>query len=364
MNRREFLRTTGGGIVAGTLAGCGGPRAGGWGRRGGQRLSVGQLRAWEAWVYGMFIHFQMGTFVRAPGEWPVGDSPASTYAPDKLDVDQWVSVARDAGMRYAVLTTKHTAGFCLWPSVHTDYTVAHSGNATDVVAKFVDACDKRGVKPGLYYCSSDGHHQFGSQIRPETSRGFVPTFPSPYDDELPPYTTSLYQNFMTAQITELLENYGPIAEMWIDIPGELGRGYRTFLYHYIAGLQPDTVIMMNSGTPESENYNVAYAWPSDLIAIERGGMGPPGVHSSRHRKWRTIEGKEFYVPGEICDPIGAYWFDVAEDHPRPDAELLAQYENAHQIGVNLLLNVPPNKHGYIRDEYVKALNRLCKSAQI
>ncbi len=98
---------------------------------GNQRLSLEQLKKWESLRYGMFIHFGMSTFVH--NELPDGKAPATTYAPDRLNVDQWVSVARDAGMRYIVLTTKHVAGHCLWPSKHTDYTVANSTNKTNVV---------------------------------------------------------------------------------------------------------------------------------------------------------------------------------------------------------------------------------------
>src|SRR5688572_13548930 len=70
-------------------------------QRGRQRLSVERLQQWEALGYGMFIHFGMSTFVGE--DLPDGNTPASTYAPDKLDVDQWIAVARDAGMKYAVL---------------------------------------------------------------------------------------------------------------------------------------------------------------------------------------------------------------------------------------------------------------------
>ena len=91
---------------------------------GSQRLSLAQLRKWESLQYGMFIHFGMSTFLQK--EIPDGTAPLSTYAPDRLDVDQWVSVARDAGMKYVVLTAKHVAGHCLWPSKHTSYTVANS----------------------------------------------------------------------------------------------------------------------------------------------------------------------------------------------------------------------------------------------
>jgi len=311
--------------------------------RGNQRLSLDQLKSWESLGYGMFIHFGMSTFVQ--NELPDGKAPATTYAPDRLDVDQWVSVARDAGMKYIVLTAKHVAGHCLWPSRRTDYTVANSTDRTDVVEKFVAACQKCGVLPGLYYCSWDNHNRFGSKT------------PSDPKGDLPPYTTSLYQGFQTAQITELLTQYGRIAEVWIDIPGVLGRGYRTFLYRYIAELQQETVIMMNSGISDGAEYNVDYAWPSDLIAIER--RLPP---ESGHQKWRTIEGKDYYIPGEVCDPIGKEWFYVDGDNPRSDRELLDQFQACKARGVNLLLDVPPDKHGVIPERFVEALMRLKKNA--
>jgi alpha-L-fucosidase len=200
----------------------------------------------------------MSTFL---GELPDGTAPASTYNPDRLDVDSWVQLAGDAGMKYAVLTAKHVAGHCLWPSAHTDYTVANSGNKTDVVKVFVDSCRKHHIKPGLYYCSWDNHHRFGSATPTDTH------------DIGKAYTTSQYQDFQTKQVTELLTQYGRIAEIWIDIPGVLGRGYRELLYRHIATLEPECFIMMNNGIGDGSNYPVDYAWPSDLIAIER--KNPP-----------------------------------------------------------------------------------------
>ena len=102
-----------------------------------QRLSIEKLRAFEALGYGMFIHYGMSTFLA--NELPDGKDPATAYAPTNLDVGQWISVARDAGMKYAILTTKHVAGHCLWPSKLTDYTVAHIADTTDVVEAFVTA---------------------------------------------------------------------------------------------------------------------------------------------------------------------------------------------------------------------------------
>jgi alpha-L-fucosidase len=332
-----FLRESSAtGRTAKSVPATGGPET------GAQRLSLAKLQAWEALGYGMFTHFGMSTF--AGQELPDGKAPASAYNPDRLDVDQWVQIARDAGMKYVVLTAKHVAGHCLWPSRHTDYTVATSGNKTDVVDALVKACERRGILPGLYYCSWDNHHLFGS-LTPSLTQWEKA------------FTTSLYQDFQTAQVTELLSNYGPIGEIWIDIPGVLGHGYRTFLYRHIAALQPDCVIMMNSGISDGSNYNVSYAWPSDLIAIERSLPPPTG-----HVKWRTIEGKRYYLPGEVCDPIGKEWFYVEGDRPRPDDQLLTLLTETRRRGANLLLDVGPNKHGLISDEYRDALMRLRKNA--
>ena len=355
LSRRDFLaKTAVGGFAAGAgLWGAGRPerdsgsgpvpieQAGG----GSQRLSLGELRAWEGWRYGMFIHFGMSTFVGE--ELPDGNAPASTYAPDRLDVDSWIQIARDAGMTYAVLTTKHVAGHSLWPTKFSHYSVTNSGNTTDVVEAFVKACAKHGLKPGFYYCSWDNHNRFGSQT-PSDPPGWNKAF-----------TTSIYQTFQTGQITELLTQYGPIAEMWIDIPGVLGRGYRTFLYEHVARLQPRCVIMMNNGFWDNGKYDIDYAWPSDLISIERNL--PP---EAKFEKWRTIEGKAYYVPGEICDPIGKNWFYVEDEMPRPDNELVRLWTSARRNEVNLLLDVGPDKHGLIPAQFRDGLMRLKKLAGI
>jgi alpha-L-fucosidase len=324
---------------------------------GSQRLTLAQLRKWESLHYGMFIHFGMSTFLQK--EIPDGTAPLSTYAPDRLDVDQWVSVARDAGMKYIVLTAKHVAGHCLWPSKHTSYTVANSPVKVNVFEQFCKSCEKRDILPAFYYCSWDNHHRFGSKTPSDGGSWEEMNHIPKSERNLPAFTTSLYQNFQTAQITELLTQFGPIAETWIDIPGVLGRGYRTFLYERVAALQPETVVMMNSGIADGSSYNVDYAWPSDLIALERNV--PPGAG---HEKWRRIEGKSYYMPGEVCDPIGKDWFWVKGDKPRSEQMLAAQFETCRAGGANLLLDVPPDVHGVIPEESVTALMRLRKNAKL
>ena len=323
--------------------------------RGAQRLSLEQLQKWEAFKYGMFIHYGMSTYTGS--ELPDGSHPSTLYAPDKLDVDQWVSVARDAGMKYAVLTTKHVAGHCLWPTKLNDYHVGTSGNKTDVVEAFVNACEKRGVLPGFYYCSWDNHNRFGSRTYSDMTADKKP-------GNLHAFTTRAYQDFQTAQLEELLTGYGKIAEVWIDIPGMLPRCYREELYRNITTWQPETVVMNNNGIGDGSNYPVINnygvpcvdmdAWPADIIAIERF---LPNSHTG-HVKWREIEGKTYYMPGEVCDPIGHEWFFTEKDQPRSDEELLGMYLVSISRGTNLLLDVGPDKHGLIPQKYVGALQRL------
>jgi len=320
------------------------------GTRGAQRLPVAALRRWEAMKFGMFVCYGLNTYVGA--EMPNGDDPSTCYAPDRLDVDQWVSVARDAGMKYAILTTKHISGHCLWPSQHTDYHVGKSGNPTDVVAEFVRACARRGVQPGFYYSSWDNHHRFGSlsaNIAPQPLEiGGLPANLSSA------YVTPAYLDFQWAQITELMDRYGPIAEWWIDIPHLLPRDYRNRLYDHIAARQPKALILANHGIGDGSSVRMDRAWPTDLMTIER--FLPNSA--TGHQKWRQLDGADYYLPGEVCDPIGNDWFYTDHDRPRSDAELLGMYLTSTSRAANLLLSVGPDRHGQIPRKSVAALTRL------
>lgn len=317
--------------------------------QGAQRLPLDRLHAWEELGYGMFIHFGMSTFLGQ--ELPSGAEPSSLYAPSTLDVDQWIQVARDAGMRYAVLTTKHVSGHCLWPSDHTDYHVGTSGNRTDVVEAFVTACARHGLMAGFYYCTWDNHHRFGSVTWSE----------APLERA---FTTAAYRDFQRAQIEELLTRYGPVGEVWIDIPGPLGHDGRREQYAQIASLQPEAVIMMNHGCTDGSSLRYEYAWPSDLMAIER--FLPPSNRG--YNPWFTVaqtrdDVQDYYLPGEVCDPIGYDWFWVEGDTLRSDRELLGMRLIAQARGTNLLLNVPPDRRGIIPQETVEALTRLRRNME-
>ena len=330
--------------------------------RGAQRLPLDRLEQWRYLGYGMFIHFGMSTFLGE--ELPHGRHGASTYAPDALDVDQWIAVARDAGMTYAVLTTKHVAGHCLWPSDHTDYHVGHSAETTDVVAAFTDACRRHGLMPGLYYCCWDNHHRFGSVTPTDTHLrwGEELGFRRNTRHQHEAYTTAAYRDFQLRQIEELLTRYGPIGEMWVDIPGVLGPEGRRELYDHIVSFNDDIVIMMNHGLSDGLTFDPNYAWPTDLMAIERNLPAARGKHG-RADGWYRLkldggERRDYWIPAEVCDTIGQAWFHEDADTPRSDAELAGMHLLCQGRGANLLLNVPPDRSGRIPQRCVDALHRL------
>lgn len=105
--------------------------------------------------FGMFLHFGINTFNNT--EWSDGKLPIESYCPTAIDAENWVKTAYDAGMNFIVLITKHHDGFCLWDTHTTDYCVNHSPVKTDVVRAAYEACQKYGIKLGLYYSLWDRH---------------------------------------------------------------------------------------------------------------------------------------------------------------------------------------------------------------
>jgi len=288
------------------------------------------VREWQKLEYGMFIHFGMSTFTDC--EIDAGDQPSSTYAPSQLDVDQWIRVARDAGMKYAVLTAKHVAGHCLWDSKvpwkgrEFDYDVATSGNPTDVVAGFVNAGKKYGLKTGLYYCLMDGPNGHGNNTWRAEALG-----------------ADFFQ-LVKRQLEELLNRHQEICLLWIDIPRVASLEQRTILYRHIKTINPKCLVLFNHGTaaPSSmviENFQAA--WPTDILNTEP--PGGPGMFSAD----QTFNGKPFHLGCEHCDTIGKHWFWVDNDEPRPTEELYHLYRQVREASGNLLLNVPPDRTGRI-----------------
>ena len=310
------------------------------------------VKIWSTYKYGMFIHFGLATFTDSTNENAPANAtlPPTTYAPAAIDADQWIRVARDAGMKYAVLTVQHSSGFCLWDSKvpwhgkEFDFDVANSGNPTDVVAAFVQACKKYGVAPGLYWSPINFHNNSmppGKQWR----AGRLP------DD---------YFQFAKAQFSELIANYPDVAIYWIDIPRAASADQRRAIYDLIKQERPGTVVLFNHGTkPPATGLTIDQyqdVWPTDILNSERHPIRP-----GLFQPVQTWRGQTYTLGYEHCDCLGRYWFWQKSDRPRPVNELLAVYKQTIAAGGNMLIDVPPDRSGRISDDRVVRLKELKKA---
>lgn len=307
-----------------------------------------RMKAWINYRYGLFIHFGMNTFLGGTGlvsEPP----PAKTYAPPALDVDSWVKLARDAGMKYAVLTTKHNGGFCLWDSKvmwhgkEFDYDVAASGNTTDVVQAFMDACKKYGIAPGLYYNLRDTH------ATPEQGRKSRGKTQLPQD----------YFNLVKAQLTELTTRYPECHYFWIDHAKAAAADQLAELYGLLRRKHPANAVLMNqhlaAGAETGDQTLVEQArraYPVDILNTE-STRRPAGVVSKTQR-WH---GQTLFMGYEHCDMAGHKWFDSG-DNPKSVDALFKVYQKTRQDGGNLLLDVGPTCEGVIRPAFRETLLQL------
>lgn len=307
------------------------------------------LAGWEAMKYGAFIHFGMSTFTQDQ----FGKKPATLddYNPTALDVDQWVRVIRDAGMKYALLTAKHCYGHCLWPSKFSDNTVANSPIKTDVVREYVDACRKHGIKPGLYYLLGwDWENQ--KRMTPDE-----------------------YEAFCINQLTELLTDYGPIYEIWLDIPWDMGPDTAARLARIYAACkkaQPECLVLLNQSfyngiAPRSKTETwmqqetgggEVLIWPSDLMNGEESC--PP---SSGHVPGITVNGVKHYLPMETQDCLNKSWFWIKGENPKPLSWLASRHRAVVGKNVNWILNIGPDPEGKIPQEQIDALMALKKAIE-
>ena len=193
--------------------------------------------------FGMFIHFGVYALQRN-GEWVMNADGISVedyrelaerFSADRLDVDAWVRTARDAGMKYLVLTTKHHDGFCLWDTRTTEFNAAKIGPRRDIVRAFVDACRRYEMRVGLYWSWVDWNY-------PRWAEQFIWTdlkeWRKPFDD---PAEHARLLHYLHAQVRELLTEYGPIDLFWFDGGFLTAEEYRSHeLVAEMRQLQPES----------------------------------------------------------------------------------------------------------------------------
>ena len=244
------------------------------------------------------------------------------FDPDLYDPREWARKAKAAGMKYAVLTTKHHEGFCLFDSKYTDYKSTNTPCGRDLVKEFVEAFRAEGLKIGFYYSLLDWRH-------PDYTIDVCHPLRNAPDREAQNEKRDMrrYAEYMRAQITELLTNYGKIDVLWLDYSFE-GKGKDEWesekLIATARALQPDILINNRSGieqdlwTPEQEQ-------PREWVRDDAGNL----------------------VTWELCQTFSGSWGYHRDENTWLNAEqLVRMLVGCVAEGGNLLLNVGPTARGY------------------
>ena len=302
--------------------------------------------------FGLFIHW--GVYSVPAGEWagktnygewfmeetkmPVSqyEKFASRFNPVKFDASQWVQMAKNAGMKYIVITSKHHDGFGMWPSAQTDWCIKNTPFKRDPLKELAAACKKEGITFCFYHSIMDWHHPDWGTRRAwnDTATG------SPDMDR--------YTAYMKAQLKELLTGYGPLGILWFDgeweSPWTNERGVD--LYKYVRSLQPNTIVNNRvgkgrtgmAGMDQGKDKAGDYGTPEQEIPPTGFGTG---------------------VDWESCMTMNNHWgYNKNDKNWKSTAILLRNLVDCASKGGNYLLNVGPTSEGLVPAESVQRLAEI------
>jgi alpha-L-fucosidase len=313
-----------------------------------------RMKWWREARFGMFIHWGIysvpaGTYqdkqIPSTGEWIMNSAHITTseyeqyakqFNPVKFNAEQWVRIAKNAGMKYIVITSKHHDGFCLWDSNVSDYDVMDATPfKRDILGELSKACKKHGVKLCFYHSIMDWHH-------PDAQRPFYPNYNN--TNKSNPNFSRYVENYMKPQLKELVENYGPLGVLWFD--GEWIKDWTESqgkeLYNYVLSLQPNIIINNRvgkgrkgmEGLSKSEEYAGDFGTPEQQIPAT-GLLG---------------------VDWETCMTMNDTWgYKSYDNNWKSTEDLLRKLADIASKGGNFLLNVGPTAEGLIPDASVERL---------
>lgn len=281
-----------------------------------------RMQWWHAAKFGMFVHWGLYS-ARARHEWameneaiPIQEYMALTqqFKPKPNAPREFARLAKVAGQKYIVMTTKHHEGFCLWDTKLTNYNAAQQGPERDLVREYVDAARAEGLRVGFYYSLMDWHHPDGAKCAVDEAarRRFVD------------YTHGL--------IRELLTNYGKIDVLWYDVAWPLdAAGWESVkMNEMVFQLQPE-IIVNNRNKLQGD-----FSTPEQHITAETGG-----------RAW------------ESCMTLNDSWgYQRADDNWKNARTVVRNLITCARDGGNYLLNIGPRADGSIPEESVRILREV------
>jgi alpha-L-fucosidase len=279
-----------------------------------------RIQWWQEAKFGMFIHWGLYSVI-GHQEWvmesegipiPQYEILAKHFTPKPAAAREWARLAKRAGQKYMVLTTKHHEGFCLWDTKLTDYCAPKQGPGRDLVREFVDAARAEGLRVGFYYSLMDWHHPDGSKSEKdeEARKRFVA------------YTHGL--------IRELMTNYGKIDILWYDVDKPL-----------------------TAEQWESERMNkMVFDLQPEIIVNNRNGL--PGDFSTPEHKIEAAQ-----RPWESCDTMNLGWgWQNNDTEWKTSKRIINDLTTCAQQGGNYLLNIGPKPDGSVPEESVRVLEQV------
>ncbi|HTE34334.1 MAG TPA: alpha-L-fucosidase, partial [Chryseolinea sp.] len=293
--------------------------------------------------FGLFIHWGVYS-VLGDGEWVMNQQQIPTkiyekipsfFNPTDFDAKAWVQMAKTAGMKYITITSKHHDGFAMWDSKVSDYSIVkRTPYGKDVLKMLAEECRKEGIKLFFYHSQLDWHHP---DYFPRGNTGGAWTGRPENGD------FSKYLDYMDAQLTELLTNYGDVAGIWFDgMWDKKDADWRLEkTYKLIHELQPAALV--------GSNHHRAPYDGEDFQMFEKDLPG----HNTTGFSSEQVVGA---LPKETCETINNSWgFNLKDDHHKSKKELVQYLVKAAGYGANFLLNVGPMPNGKIQPEHIVSL---------
>jgi len=312
-----------------------------------------RLAWWTEARFGMFIHW--GLYAQAARhEWVKKNERMTNeqyqkyfeiFNPDLFDPTDWAKKAKAAGMKYAVITTKHHEGFNMFKSEYTDYNITNTPYGKDILKEWVDAFRAEGLKIGFYYSLIDWHHpQYTiDRVHPQSAKT-----QEEYDELNKNRDMSIYREYLKNEVHEILTNYGKVDILWLDysFPGKFGKGRDDWgsveLMKMVRKLQPG--ILVNDRADLKD-----YAGGWDFTTPEQFKVA----------KWPEKDGVK--IPWETCQTFSGSWGYYRDELTWKDnKQLLVLLIESVSKGGNLLLNVGPTARGTFDARADKALAGMGK----